>query len=262
MIRLARAGRRPGNSTRPLRRAWPAEAGFVGRPRSASIRPRWRRLPSPTRSVVPADRSATSMWSCSERARRPKDSSGFSKPSRARACVVLARTPERGEALVAGATGSSAAWDALPAALAQADVVFAATAAIEPVLSCSMLAAALDSRRSRSIVVLDLAVPRNVDPLARDLRGVKLFDLDDLRLQHCPAAVGSAPALAEAEALVRTELSQFGKMLRAGRRPLTWRSCTGWANGWHRRKPIARWRSLARCPSDRRMSCARWRSGW
>jgi len=129
--------------------------------------------------------------------------------------VVLARTPERGEALVAGATGSSAAWDALPAALAQADVVFAATAAIEPVLSCSMLAAALDSRRSRSIVILDLAVPRNVDPLARDLRGVKLFDLDDLRLQHCPAAVGSAPALAEAEALVRTELSQFGKMLRA-----------------------------------------------
>jgi glutamyl-tRNA reductase len=45
--------------------------------------------------------------------------------------------------------------------------------------------------------------------------GVRLFDLDDLRLQHCPAAVGSAPALEEAEALVRTELSRFRKTLRS-----------------------------------------------
>jgi glutamyl-tRNA reductase len=98
--------------------------------------------------------------------------------------------------------------------LARADVVFAATAAPEPVLSSSMLAEALAPRPERPLLVLDLAVPRNVDPAARDLRGVRLFDLDDLRLQHCPAVVGSAPALEEAEALVRAEVSQFRKTLR------------------------------------------------
>ena len=128
--------------------------------------------------------------------------------------LVLTRSAERGEALVGGWAAASAAWDSLPGALARADVVFATTAAPEPVLSSSTLAEALAPRPERPLVVLDLAVPRNVDPAARDLQGVRLFDLDDLRLQHCPAAVGSAPALEEAEALVRAEVSQFRKTLR------------------------------------------------
>jgi glutamyl-tRNA reductase len=98
--------------------------------------------------------------------------------------------------------------------LANADVVFAATAAPDAVLSNAALTDALASRPERPLVVLDLAVPRNVDPTARDLPGIRLFDLDDLRLQHCPAAVGSAPALEEAEALVRAEVGHFRKVLR------------------------------------------------
>jgi glutamyl-tRNA reductase len=128
--------------------------------------------------------------------------------------LVLARTAERGEALVTDRTASAGPWSALAEALARADVVFAATAAPDPLLSGSQLSAALRSRPERPLVVLDLAVPRNVDPAARDLRGIRLFDLDDLRLQHCPAAVGSAPALEEAEALVRAEVGQFRKALR------------------------------------------------
>jgi glutamyl-tRNA reductase len=128
--------------------------------------------------------------------------------------VVLARTAERRDTLIAGRPASSAPWESLPEALARADVVFAATAAAEPVLSCASLAAALASRPARALVVIDLAVPRNADPAARDVAGVRLFDLDDLRLQHCPAAVSSAPALEEAEALVRAEVAQFRKMLR------------------------------------------------
>jgi glutamyl-tRNA reductase len=128
--------------------------------------------------------------------------------------LVLGRTAERVQALVSDRAASWAVWDALPQALARADVVFAATAAAEPVLSAPALAEALQSRPERPLVTLDLAVPRNVAAAARDVPGVRLFDLDDLRLQHCPAAVGSAPALEEAEALVRTELSRFRKLLR------------------------------------------------
>jgi glutamyl-tRNA reductase len=128
--------------------------------------------------------------------------------------LVLGRTAERAETLVTDRAASWASWNTLPEALAQADVVFAVTAAAEPVLSGPALAETLRSRPERPVVVLDLAVPRNVEAAARDVPGVRLFDLDDLRLQHCPAAVGSSPALEEAEALVRTELSRFRKMLR------------------------------------------------
>jgi len=128
--------------------------------------------------------------------------------------LVLSRTEARAEALVSDRAAAWAAWDTLPQAVARADVVFAATAAAEPVLSAPALAEALQLRPERPLVTLDLAVPRNVEAAARDVPGVRLFDLDDLRLQHCPAAVGCSPALEEAEALVRTELSRFRKTLR------------------------------------------------
>lgn len=129
--------------------------------------------------------------------------------------VVLSRTAERAEALVGDRPAGWAAWETLPERLARADVVFAATAASAPVLSAATLAGALRSRPERPLVMLDLAVPRNVEAAARDVPGVRLFDLDDLRLQYCPAAVGASPALEEAEALVRTELSRFRRMLRS-----------------------------------------------
>lgn len=129
--------------------------------------------------------------------------------------VVVSRTAERAEALISDRSARWAPWDTLPQALARADVAFAATAAAEPVISASAMAEALRDRPERPLVTLDLAVPRNVEVTARDVPGVRLFDLDDLRLQHCPAAVGSVPALEEAEALVRTELSRFRKTLRS-----------------------------------------------
>jgi glutamyl-tRNA reductase len=128
--------------------------------------------------------------------------------------LVLGRSAERAEILAGDRSAAWGGWESLPQALARADVVFAGTAAPGPVVSSPALAAALQLRPDRPLVVLDLALPRNVDPAARDVPGIRLFDLDDLRLQHCPAAVGASPALEEAEAVVRAEVSGFRKMLR------------------------------------------------
>jgi len=131
------------------------------------------------------------------------------------AVVVLNRHPERARELTAGRAGAGAAgWDEVPRALAEADVVFAATAAPGPVLDAATVAGAMEARGGRPLFVFDLALPRNVDPAARDLPGVRLFDLDDLRLQHCPAAVADSPVLAEAERIVRAELARFRRRLR------------------------------------------------
>jgi glutamyl-tRNA reductase len=128
--------------------------------------------------------------------------------------VVLNRTAEHAEALVTNRTAETAGWDALPTELDQADVVIAATAALQPVLDAPTLAEAIRCRGGRPTVVLDLAIPRNVDPAARDVPGIRLFDLDDLRLEHCPAVSGNAPALDEAEVLIRAAISRFGRRLR------------------------------------------------
>jgi glutamyl-tRNA reductase len=77
-----------------------------------------------------------------------------------------------------------------------------------------MLQAAVAARGGRPLVVLDLAVPRNVEPAARDLPGVRLFDLDDLRLQHCPATSASSPALDHAERVLHEEYVRFRSALR------------------------------------------------
>jgi glutamyl-tRNA reductase len=78
--------------------------------------------------------------------------------------------------------------DALPAHLLAADLVVCGTAARRPILDAAMLAAARDVRARRPLVVLDIAVPRDVDPLAHTLDGVCLIDLDDLE-RLCPVDI-------------------------------------------------------------------------
>jgi glutamyl-tRNA reductase len=53
-----------------------------------------------------------------------------------------------------------------------------------------------------------------VDPAVRDLRGLHLFDLDDLRLQYCPAVGPAAQALDDARRLLDHEITRFERALR------------------------------------------------
>ena len=57
---------------------------------------------------------------------------------------------------------------------------------------------------------MDLAVPRNVEPSARDIPGVELFDLDDLQRLCCPAAGAASAALEEARRMIEDELVRLG----------------------------------------------------
>jgi glutamyl-tRNA reductase len=131
--------------------------------------------------------------------------------------VLLSRRPERAAALAAatpGVSSETASWAQLSAELALADVVVLATAARRPLLDASMLKAALARRAARGILVLDLGVPRNVDQLARDVGGVRLFDLDDLQLQHCPAQGLATPALEQVARILDHEVARFERTLR------------------------------------------------
>lgn len=106
---------------------------------------------------------------------------GLLRRSGASRVVVTNRSPEAALRLAGEIGGRSAPFADLDALLLEADIVITCTAASAPILTRDRLAAAMTARRDRKLVLIDIAVPRDVEPSARSLRGVRLYDLDDLR---------------------------------------------------------------------------------
>lgn len=97
-------------------------------------------------------------------------------------CIALAnRTLQRAQAMAMTWGGVAYSLDELPAALCTADVVISATSATEPIIAAAMLAQVMQQRAQRPLILLDLAVPRDIDPAVNTLPGVQLFDVDALR---------------------------------------------------------------------------------
>ena len=94
-------------------------------------------------------------------------------------CVVN-RSPERGAALAQRVGATAVGFDFLDAALADADVVVASTGSGEPVITVEALTRAR-AGSDRPLHIIDIAVPRDVEPAVADLDGVDVLDLDDLR---------------------------------------------------------------------------------
>jgi glutamyl-tRNA reductase len=128
--------------------------------------------------------------------------------------VVVTRRLDRAVSLASSFGAVAGEWDALDAALAAADVVFVGTAASVPVLGAARLAEAVGDS-GRQVAVFDLSVPRNVDPAARDIPGIKLFDLDDLQQLRCPVEGFSSPTIDHARRLLEEELERLNGALRA-----------------------------------------------
>jgi glutamyl-tRNA reductase len=126
--------------------------------------------------------------------------------------ALVNRNPDRAAALATAWGATAHGWDELPPLMASADLLFVATAGSRPVVSAEELAAA--TAGNRRLLAFDLAVPRNVQPEARALPGVQLFDLDDLQRLCCPAAGTPAAALHEATRLLEEEIARVAQALR------------------------------------------------
>jgi glutamyl-tRNA reductase len=126
---------------------------------------------------------------------------------------LLNRTPAHAERVFANLPVEIDSLDALPVALAEAALVVSATAARSPVVQLAAVATAMCSRSSR-LIVLDIALPRDVDPGVRELSNVTLIDLDDLE-RLCP--VDSSTRHVEeqhAESLAYEEAGRIADWLR------------------------------------------------
>jgi glutamyl-tRNA reductase len=95
--------------------------------------------------------------------------------------AILSRNPQRSAALARRRNGRPSRWEFLPAELAAADLVISATGADEPVVTREQFARVEPLRRGRPLYIVDLAVPRDIDPTIADRPGVHLYTLDDLQ---------------------------------------------------------------------------------
>lgn len=97
--------------------------------------------------------------------------------------------------------------------LAQADVVFSATASREPVLRHDQVEAALKARRQRPMLLLDLAVPRDIAPEVANLKDAYLYTVDDLERSVEDNRRNRREAAEAAEAIVELQVARFSETL-------------------------------------------------
>lgn len=130
---------------------------------------------------------------------------------------VASRAQGRAAAIAERYGGTSPAWHEIAGSLARADVVVSVTTARSAVLTRADLAAARRHHRGATLVVLDLAVPRDVDPDVRALDGVILFDLDDLGRMMNGAHEPARAELQRAERIIEEELTHYQAWVRTRR---------------------------------------------
>jgi len=129
--------------------------------------------------------------------------------SGAETALVANRTLERAQALATRHGGQAVPYDHLADHLPRADVVIVSTGAPHYVLTRQHLRDALRRRRNAPLLVVDIAVPRNVEPDAGDLDNVFLYDIDDLESVVSRNRSERERAVVEAFALIERHAADF-----------------------------------------------------
>jgi glutamyl-tRNA reductase len=123
--------------------------------------------------------------------------------------LVTNRTPERAESLARALGGEALPFESLAQALRPADVVVCTTASPTPVITRALVAGTLRARRHRPLFLVDLAVPRDVEPEVNGLDNVYAYDVDDIQRVLAENTALRADAAALAETLVKEDVARY-----------------------------------------------------
>jgi glutamyl-tRNA reductase len=123
--------------------------------------------------------------------------------------VIANRTLGRAQALAAELKAHAVGLGELDKELAQADIVITCTSSTLPLITRESAQAAIRARRRRPIFMVDLAVPRDIDPAVADLEDVYLFSIDDLQQLIDENRQQRAVAAGGARLLVAEEVARF-----------------------------------------------------
>ena len=127
--------------------------------------------------------------------------------------VVCNRTHDRAVELATEHGWTAVPWNRLEEYLTRVDIVVGATGSASAVLSRDMVARALRQRRYRPLFLIDLSVPRNIDPDVDRLDDAYLFNIDHLQAVVAQGQVAREEAAQDAAALVDDEANRFASSL-------------------------------------------------
>ncbi len=123
--------------------------------------------------------------------------------------LVTNRSPEKAQTVAQGCGGHAVVWDQLDDALVQADIVLSTTGAPEPIMTRRRFDGVLARRTGGTMVILDIAVPRDFDPRIHDGDRACLFNIDDLQRIRERTLSERHKHIAPAEAIVESEVRRF-----------------------------------------------------
>jgi glutamyl-tRNA reductase len=130
-----------------------------------------------------------------------------------RAVFVANRRRDRAISLATRYGGASVPFDQLPEALKEADIVVAATASPHLLLEARELAEVMKTRGGRPMLLIDLAVPRDIDAAAGEIAGISLYDIDDLEAVISRNRKVRQAEARKAEGIIEEEIQSFAAWL-------------------------------------------------
>jgi len=129
--------------------------------------------------------------------------------------LVANRTLERAQGVASKFNGQAHTLAELPELLPQADVVISSTASTLPIIGKGMVETALKQRRWQPILLIDLAVPRDIEAQVNDLNDAYLYTVDDLQGIITENLRNREQAAAEAQQIIVTQVAEFNAWLRS-----------------------------------------------
>lgn len=129
--------------------------------------------------------------------------------------LVVNRTLERAQTLAQRWNAQAATFDNLSAALACADILIASTGSPNRLISHEMVEEAMVQRAGRELVLIDIAVPRDIDPQTASIPHVRLYDMDSLNAQLEHSLAIRMAEVPQVKAILEEELSQFGEFMKS-----------------------------------------------
>lgn len=122
---------------------------------------------------------------------------------------VANRSRERGEELAVRFGGEPVKWDSLGSVLAEPDIVVTSVSSPESVVSRAMIEHAMHERKNRGMFLIDLGVPRNIDPAVEPLYNVYLYNIDNLNQIVEQNRKAREEEIPRAEAIVAEHVTKF-----------------------------------------------------
>lgn len=129
--------------------------------------------------------------------------------------LVANRSPENAQELAMRHGAFAVTMDDLPAHLAEADIVISSTASRQPLVTRPMVQDALVQRRRKPVFMVDLAVPRDIDPDVAPLKDVFLYGIDDLQQVIDDHLRSRRAAAREADAIIDLQVERYMAWRRA-----------------------------------------------